>query len=218
MRTFPIVGAGIGLAGGAIYAAAYWLGLPSFAAALCALAGIALGTGALHEDGLADTVDGFGAGRDAEEKLRIMADSHTGAYGALAIVFSVGLRASAISALADPGTIVSALVVAGAVSRAALPVMTERLAPARTEGLAAWAGRPGRQIMFVSAAIGIAITMIVLGLGTGVLVVVAAVAATAAVAGLAQRQIGGYTGDVLGTAQQVVEVVVLLTIAATLEV
>ena len=54
-------------------------------------------TGALHEDGLADTADGFGGGRDREQKLAIMRDSRLGTFGVLALVLSVGLRAAALA-------------------------------------------------------------------------------------------------------------------------
>src|SRR5579864_5025125 len=91
---FPLVGVGVGLLGGLAYAFAAWLGLPTLAAALIAVAGTAALTGALHEDGLADTADGFGGGATPEAKLTIMRDSRNGAYGVLALIFSVALRAA----------------------------------------------------------------------------------------------------------------------------
>ena len=57
----------------------------------------ALVTGGLHEDGLADTADGFGGGGDRAAKLAIMRDSRIGAFGVLALIFSVGLRAAALA-------------------------------------------------------------------------------------------------------------------------
>ncbi|HEY0836205.1 MAG TPA: adenosylcobinamide-GDP ribazoletransferase, partial [Azospirillum sp.] len=102
MGWFPLVGAGVGLLAGGVYALTVWLNLPPTAAALLALAASAWVTGALHEDGLADVADGFGGGRSRERKLEIMRDSRVGSYGVLAVVFSVGLRASALAALADP--------------------------------------------------------------------------------------------------------------------
>src|SRR5262249_51985205 len=72
---FPLVGAGIGAVVAFAFAVAQLLGLHSWPAALMAVtAGVAL-TGALHEDGLADTADGFCGGRDREAKLTIMRDS-----------------------------------------------------------------------------------------------------------------------------------------------
>lgn len=216
VRAFPLVGAGVGLAGGVVYALAYWLGLPTFAAALCALAATALATGALHEDGLADTADGLGGGRTVEDRLRIMRDSHIGAFGVLALVFSIGLRTAALATLGTPWLAAAALIAGGAGSRALLGLMMRRLDPARTDGLAAGAGRPSEEGALTAAAIGAAFTLLFLGLGTGIVAAAAASVAVAAVAQSARRGIGGHTGDVLGAAQQVAEIAILLAAAAAL--
>ena len=115
-RAFPIVGAAVGLAAGAALSVASWLGLHPLACALVGLAVAALVTGALHEDGLADVADGFGGGRTRAAKLKIMRDSRIGAYGVLALVFSVGLRAAALAGLPGPGSAVLALMAAEAAS------------------------------------------------------------------------------------------------------
>ena len=60
-------------------------------------------TGCLHEDGLADTTDGFGGGKTRDLKLAIMRDSRIGAYGVCALALSILLRVSALASLADPG-------------------------------------------------------------------------------------------------------------------
>lgn len=216
VRAFPLVGAGVGLAGGVVYALAYWLGLPPLAAALCALTATALATGALHEDGLADTADGLGGGKTVEDRLRIMRDSHIGAFGVLALVFSVGLRAAALATLGTPWLAAAALIASGAGSRAVLGLVMRRLDPARTDGLAAGAGRPSEEGALTAAAIGAAFALLFLGLGTGIVAVAAASVAGAAVGQYARRGIGGYTGDVLGAAQQAAEVAILLAAAAAL--
>src|SRR4051794_3499789 len=78
---FPLVGGGIGALCALAFFIAGLLGLPLSAAALLTVAtGLAV-TGALHEDGLADTADGFGGGNDREHKLAIMRDSTHGTYG-----------------------------------------------------------------------------------------------------------------------------------------
>src|SRR6516164_8758069 len=94
---FPLVGAGIGGGAALAFLLAQLVGLASWPTALSSVsAGIVL-TGALHEDGLADTADGFCGGRDREEKLAIMRDSRQGTYGVLAIVLSVLPRAAALA-------------------------------------------------------------------------------------------------------------------------
>src|SRR5271168_3839789 len=81
---FPVVGAGIGGAAALALLLAQLVGLASWPAALLSvLAGLAL-TGALHEDGLADTADGLIGGHDREERLAIMRDSRHGTFGVLA--------------------------------------------------------------------------------------------------------------------------------------
>lgn len=216
VRAFPLVGAGVGLAGGIVYAVAYWLGLPPVAAALCALTATTLATGALHEDGLADTADGLGGGKTVEDRLRIMRDSHIGAFGVLALVFSIGLRTAALTTLGTPWLAAAALIASGAGSRAFLGVVMRRLDPARTDGLAADAGRPSEEGALTAAAIGAVFALLFLGLGTGIVAAAAATVAVAAVGQYARRGIGGYTGDILGAAQQVAEVAILLAAAAAL--
>src|SRR5437763_1381193 len=80
----PLAGALVGGIGARVWGAGYHLGLPSLPAAALSLAATAAVTGCLHEDGFADTVDGFGGGKDREGKLAIMRDSCLGAYGACA--------------------------------------------------------------------------------------------------------------------------------------
>ncbi|MEE3101345.1 MAG: adenosylcobinamide-GDP ribazoletransferase, partial [Pseudomonadota bacterium] len=95
-RWYPVVGALVGLAAGAVYAGAATLGLAPLAGAALALAvSIAL-TGALHEDGLADTLDGLGGGATRERALEIMRDSRIGAYGAVGLGVALLVRAGAV--------------------------------------------------------------------------------------------------------------------------
>jgi adenosylcobinamide-GDP ribazoletransferase len=129
----------------------------------------------------------------------------------LALVFSVGLRAAALAALADPGRVAAALVAAHAASRTGLPLVLRALDPARADGVGALAGRPEAGTTCTTAAIGAAIALVALGVGAGVAALIFAGAAMALTAGLARRRIGGYTGDVLGAVEQVGEIVMLLT-------
>ncbi|MBF0562585.1 MAG: adenosylcobinamide-GDP ribazoletransferase [Alphaproteobacteria bacterium] len=212
MRVFPVVGATIGVMGALIYGGAIGLALSPTLAAMAAIAAMVMLTGGMHEDGLADSADGLG-GRDRQRKLDIMRDSRTGTYGVLALIFSVGLRAGALAAMADPRRVLVALVVAGAMSRAAMPLAMSLNQPARTDGLGASAGsgKPGPTARIAVAGAGVlALAMV----GTaGITVVVAMGVVTALLSGIARRQIGGYTGDVLGAVGQVVEIAVLLVLA-----
>ncbi|WP_452003380.1 adenosylcobinamide-GDP ribazoletransferase [Azospirillum largimobile] len=214
MGWFPLVGALVGLAGGAVFALAALLNLPPLAGALLALAATVRLTGGLHEDGAADVADGFGGGRDLARKLEIMRDSRVGSYGVLALVFSVGIRAAALAALPVPAA-VAALVAAGALSRCGLAAMARVLSPARRDGLAAAQGRPAMATVLLALVFGIAIAAVALG-GLALPAMAASLLGVAAVGALARRHLGGQTGDVLGASQQVAEAAVLLTLSSFL--
>ena len=213
MGWFALVGAGVGLLGGGVYALGSLANLPPMAAALAALAAQVWVTGALHEDGAADVADGFGGGHDAARKLEIMRDSRVGSYGVLAIVFSVAIRASALAALAEPALVAAVLTASGALSRAGLPLVMRLVKPARKDGLAAAQGRPPWRAVWLALGSALVVTVLALG-GRAPVALLAALLAGWAVVALARRQIGGHTGDVLGAIQQAGEAAVLLALAA----
>ena len=211
---FPIAGLVIGAIGGIAYAIARGLALPALAAALIAVAITTLVTGALHEDGLADTADGFGGGRTREAKLDIMRDSRIGTFGVLALIFSVGLRSTAIAEIGLRWHVFAALIAAHALARGVLPAAMQRLDPARADGLGAAAGRPEQNQVLIALAIALVIAVLAIGLRAGLSAAIAAAIVATAIGWLALRQIGGQTGDVLGAIEQGVEAAALLAAAA----
>jgi adenosylcobinamide-GDP ribazoletransferase len=207
---FPLVGAGIGATSALVFLTAQLLRLGDLPAALLALlAGVFL-TGALHEDGLADTADGIFGGSERERRLAIMRDSRHGTFAVLALAFSVGLRAAALAQIGEVVFAGLALIAAHAVARGFLPVAMWLLPPARSDGLGATAGRPRPARMAAAAVIALAITGAALGPIGGLSAVAVAGLAVVGAAGLARRRIGGYTGDVLGALEQVGETAMLL--------
>jgi adenosylcobinamide-GDP ribazoletransferase len=210
---FPVVGLGIGLLGGLLYALAIALDLPPLLAATIAVAGTAVATGALHEDGLADTVDGFGGGGDRERKLQIMRDSRIGTYGVVALVLALGARITALASFDDYGDAVAALILCAAASRALVVAAMHGAPLARSDGLAAAAGRPAQAKMLWALGIGGLAALVFAGIDGVVAAAVGSAVAWAIVA-LARRQIGGVTGDVLGAVQQGAEIAMLLTLVA----
>ena len=215
---FPIMGALLGgIAGGA-----YWLtrelGVPAFVAAALAVALLAFATGALHEDGLADTADGFGGGRTRARKLEIMRDSRIGAYGVLALVLVTLVRVGALAAL-DGARGFAALLAAAALARgiAALPMCV--LPHARADGLGRSAGRAPAPAAAIALILGIgAAVAATLGYGfapraAGIAIALAMLAALF-VSLLALRHIGGTTGDVLGATVLAAEAAALTALAA----
>ena len=204
---FPVVGAFIGMAGAAVFVAATFLGLGTWISAGLAVLAQVLITGALHEDGLSDVADGFGGGATRERKLEIMRDSRIGAYGVVAIVLVLLLRVSAIT---DIEAAAAALIAAGAVSRAGAVAAMAILPAARKDGLGASAGRPGREF-FIALGIAALISWFCAGAMATIVAAVTVGLAWLALCKLAENQIGGQTGDVLGTCQQICEVVFLIT-------
>ena len=208
---YPLVGALLGAITALVMILASTV-LPTTLAAGLALMALVAMTGGMHEDGLADTADGFGGGRDRERKLEIMHDSRVGTYGALALILSLGLRWMAFVHVGAIDTITPALVAAGASSRAAMALVLATTPPARQDGLGALARAPATDVVLLALAIAL---FPLLHYGWGLLLLVLVVSASfGLVRHLAMRQIGGFTGDVLGAVQQVSEIAVLLAIVA----
>ena len=217
----PLVGAVIGGVGALGLLVGHLLHLPATQASILCVSALVLATGAMHEDGLADCADGFGGGTSAARKLEIMRDSRIGTFGALALILSISLRIGLVATLLlhhGSWVAVLSLMAAGAVSRVAGLVPLLVLTPARADGLAARAGRPGPMtlrlmgiltllVMLLPLLAGAGLSNLIVGLG-------AAIAAAYGVAKIAASQIGGHTGDVAGAAQQMAEIAFLLILAA----
>ena len=212
--TFPIVGALVGAFGAVAFWAADAVGLPPFVAGVLAVVATLFVTGALHEDGLADTADGFGAAVTRERKLEIMRDSRIGTYGVVALVLTILLRAGAVASLVEPALAAPALIAAHAAARATLPAFMRFVPRARADGLAAGAGQPSMTGVIIAAFVGAMALAVCFDL-VGMLVALALlVAAASFMAWLTLRQIGGQTGDVLGALEQTGEILVLLVAAS----
>ncbi|WP_249689364.1 adenosylcobinamide-GDP ribazoletransferase [Stappia sp. WLB 29] len=190
--------------------------LPPLAASLLAVAFAMTLTGALHEDGLADVADGFFGASRRERRLEIMKDSRIGAFGTLALVVCVGLRAVLLAALMERVGALSAallLILAEAVSRAAMVGVWTALAPTRPDGLAAASGQPSSRAATAAVLLGLAAALAGLALLPALTVFAALLLAATAATGtalLARARIGGHTGDVLGATQQLTLIGLLL--------
>ncbi len=208
---FPLVGGLVGALAAGAYALTHDALGREYAAALALLVS-AVAAGALHHDGLADTLDGLGPRGGRELRLAAMRDSGIGAFGALALIAFVVLSLAALARLA-PEDAVAALIAAHALGRwAALPQMLW-IAPARRDGLgAAFAAGP------VEVAVGSVVAVAVAVALCGVVAGLAAAAGAAITAGLvawaARGAFGGRTGDTLGAAVLVSEVVVYSVLSA----
>jgi len=242
LSAFPVVGLVTGVAGGASAAAVFWLlraplaqisHVAAVPAAVAAVAATAFITGGLHLDGLADTFDGLFAHGVKDRRLAVMKDSATGAFGVTALVFTVGAKCSLVwfllrnggYALAVPEwrEAIFVLAAAGALARWMM-LVAAAVGPYARPGEAT--GRwfvdscDGRQValggvfalaMLATVLYGNAISalwvvpmgalLLALGIGWGM---------------LCRRQVGGQTGDTLGAAVELGEVVALFVIVATI--
>lgn len=210
---FPLVGLIVGAIAALVGVAALLLGVAPGPVAVLVVAIQAMLTGAMHEDGLADSADGLWGGWDPERRLEIMKDSHIGAYGVIALALGLVLRVMVLATLAALGVwaLVAGVLAAALISRAAMVSVMGLLGPAREVGLSASVGQPGMGAM--------ALAWVLAGIGALGLVGLAAVPAVVLVAlvmlavmRIAKARIGGQTGDILGATQQLAEMAVLIVL------
>lgn len=211
---YPLVGAGLGaLAGLAEHGLSPLL--PPLVVAALLIALLAMLTGALHLDALADTADALG-GRSREDRLRIMRDHYVGAFGATAIALTLVLKVAAVAALIESGEALAGLVAAGACSRASILPLAVLLPDARRDERSS---SVSEQISVAGAVLGLlaaaALAVLVAG-EAGVFVFVAVLALAVLAAVFYWRWLGGVTGDALGAVIELAEVVALTTALASL--
>jgi adenosylcobinamide-GDP ribazoletransferase len=221
MRAFPLAGAIIGAASGLVLAGLALANLPGFAAAGLALAVLALLTGGLHEDGLADTADGFGGGRDRESRLAIMRDSHIGTYGVMALVLGLLVKAGCLTTLANgpAGALIALLAASGAFSRALIVWLMASTPPARSDGLAHGVGQPSdftaRSALLAGGIIAVLLLLLTWGLVPALVIMVVGALVAGLIRFLTLRQIEGHTGDVCGALQFLAETAMIATASAS---
>lgn len=184
------------------------------AALLVAL--LALASGGLHLDGVADTADGLALQGDRAERLTVMSEGNTGPAGVMALLLVLLIEFSAIAALHEEARS-AALLLGPALGRWAVVPMALAFRPARPAGL----GHAIHQGLWpvavpLSTVIAALAALALFGPGGLVLVLLAAVAAIA-VGALAARMLDGVTGDIYGAGIEVSTVVVWLAVAAAFE-
>ena len=223
LRMIPVAGLVLGLLPAAVLGLALGLNLGPWLAATLSVATIVLTTGALHEDGLADTADSIG-GTTREKRLEIMRDSRIGAFGAAALFLSLALRIGALAALAsriDGGAVVVAILITASLSRTAGLMPLVFLAPARADGMSRAVGQPARSTFWRVAGIAVLLAVLLGAFGDLPAAGIALMLVLSGLAGLAitrfaERHLGGQTGDIAGAAQQVAEIAALIGLLTVL--
>jgi len=211
---FPIAGLVIGGLVGSIYWVAVQF-LPTLPAAVLAVGCGILVTGAFHDDGLADTFDALGGGRDQESVLRIFKDSRLGTFGVAALSLSILLRVTLLGSL-DGTAGFFTLVAAHGLGRGVTAATMGFASPATSGlGTSLMTGFTRRHAA-AAGVLALGIGGLLLGL-PGVIGFVITVAAAAILVRWATSKAGGITGDVLGAIEQFGEMSVLLAAAAAID-
>lgn len=215
---FPLVGWMVGLLAFTGFWPASLLFSPLIAVIFSMVVSI-FATGAFHEDGFADTCDGFGGGWTKEKILAIMKDSRIGTYGATGLIFILGLKAACIYEIVrwmDLPDILFAFLAAHAISRssAATTLYTHLYCRENEDSKAKpLATKMDLSDLLIVAGLGL-VPLILLSIITSnyllLLVPLPVYLVKLAMAQYFKKWIGGYTGDCLGAIQQVTEVVVYL--------
>lgn len=223
---FPGAGWVVGGAGSACYAAIVLL-LPSsdfahLAAAVASTVATVLLTGALHEDGLADTADGLAAGREPRRVLEVMKDSRLGPSGALALAVALLARIfllSCIGVVAGLAGALAALLGGHVVSRglslgvvATLPHLGHA-ATSKSLPVARQVGRDSLSIAAIWCIGALVLVAWVASPAVGVVALASAVIALTWMRFMLARRLAGFTGDCLGATQQLCEIAFYLGIA-----
>ncbi len=211
---FPLVGLVVGFLACAVGWVSETSNLPTIVSAVLIVSILVIATGAMHEDGLADSADGFWGGFTPERRLEIMKDSQIGTYGVLTLILSQSLRVALIATVLSAGGFAGVLA-ACIGSRAVMPVLMAGLPNARSSGLSHSVGAPGTGAVMLGVSVALALSLLLVGAVALVPILACAISA-AAVAALATNKIGGQTGDVLGAAQQLSEIAFLLALAVIL--
>ncbi|HVB83020.1 MAG TPA: adenosylcobinamide-GDP ribazoletransferase [Candidatus Binataceae bacterium] len=208
---FPLVGFALG----AMLAAENLLLTPLFGDALAAVLlvlTLAVLTGAVHVDALADTADALGAGSDRRRALEIMRDSRIGSFGTAAIFFFLACEIVALATMGEARR-TAALWLAPGLARWAMVAVGWRIDYLRAEGAGTLLVGPGgdRNLALACAIAAIAALPI---LSWRVLLAYAVAGALAAALRAAYRRwLGGVTGDLVGAAGELMELAVLLVMA-----
>ena len=221
---FPVVGMLLGILGVAVL----FLALALFKSELLAVISLILfsvyATGAFHEDGFADCCDALGGGYSKQQVLEIMKDSRLGTYGTIGLIGVLAVKLSALWQIAINSTAVccSVYVIAQAFSRWLPLLMIRYMEYVRFEGKA----KPvAKGVSFKGLVCSLVFTLILalailpisgLSLFVCFTMLLSGLLSAAFIAGKLKKAVGGYTGDGLGAAQQFSEVVMYLSIVATL--
>jgi len=206
---FPLVGVIVGAGAALVFVLLQSL-LPLPASVLCATVFAAFITNGFHEDGLADTFDGFGGGWTKDRVLEIMRDSRIGTYGTLALIFVILGKFTFLSSLPQ-GQIWRWLIITHTASRWTTLPLCAWLPYARAEGQGKLVAKQVGALEVVAATATLLVVFLLLP-WRAALVALLVTSLLTLLSGLYfHARIQGITGDCLGAANQLTEVSLYLT-------
>ena len=203
-RYFPAVGLIVGGIAALVFFLCSFL-WPKTLAVLASMAITLYLTGAFHEDGWSDMVDGFGGGWEKTQILAIMKDSRIGSFGAVALVILLLAKFCALVEI-DLMLIPPSLIAGHAFSRLCATILLRTLDYVRDEGRAKPLATRISRGSLAFAAVTALLPLLLLPPRQALVAVAFALLATLWLARMFKRRIGGYTGDCLGATQQLSEV------------
>jgi adenosylcobinamide-GDP ribazoletransferase len=211
----PFTSVVIGIGPVVILMGAAWLGMPGYFAAGLAVAAMAIVTGAMAEDGLADAADGLFGGATRERRLEILKDSRHGTYGVAALCLFIVLRVVALGSVVPDNALAAGAMwlAATLLARSGALWLTVALPPARPDGASAAAGRTSGGRFAIGAGFAVLLSFVLAAPAVGIVGLVLALLLAAGVAAgwsaICKRLIGGQTGDLIGALQALIEIAVL---------
>ncbi|WNC70751.1 adenosylcobinamide-GDP ribazoletransferase [Thalassotalea psychrophila] len=215
-RYFSLVGLLIGIVLIAFYSIVSLLFPISIAIILLMVASLLL-TGAFHEDGLADMADGIGGGLTISERLAIMKDSRLGTYGTVTLVCALALKYSLLVELAQQQLILASILVGYALSRATAASLIfdmTYVSDSDTSKSKPLAMQQTIEELYILLIIG-ALPLMLLPFNTILIIAILLIMFRVTFKYWLNKRIGGYTGDCLGGAQQLTELLIYLVIVAS---
>ena len=208
---FPVIGLLLGLLVGATDSLLHpWL--PAQVTAALDLAMLALVTGALHLDGLADSADGLFHPGGPERRLAIMRDSRVGGYGVVTVVFVVLVQYAALSVAPDRARF-AALLLTPCLGRWAQTLAIAWFPYGRPEGRGTPFHGPAKASGAALATVVTCLAALLLGAERGLALLAVTALLTWLLGRLVLRQLPGLTGDTYGAITEVVQTVALLAFA-----
>jgi adenosylcobinamide-GDP ribazoletransferase len=195
------------------------INMPNLIISIITIFTLILVTGALHEDGIADFMDSFGGAKSKNKKIEILSDSNIGSYGTIALILSILTRIIALYLILESSGIlsaISALLAVSVLSRTSMLHILATLPAVKKSGLGHSATMPEKNILIFSYSLSILIISLLTIPAFGFLglffVISSGILASLLVTSIAFKHLGGQTGDVCGSVQQISEILIYLSL------